>query len=292
MIPVKRAMPTPGPQPSVSMRPGCGPAGRGEVDLGPDAARSSRRRLISSTSGTVAAPWTVLRWMKSGPFSASSCQGQRTFHSVGKKSVHSSVKYSSSWGTSHIGACVGVGVVPEEDEAVALDGRVRADPGLLVEAVAVGDVGVAALAVPLPPVVGADQVAAVDPPAEGQVGAEVGAVGVHDVGRALLVPPEDEVPGQVAEGPDLARGEVVAVGRPSTRRTGRRCSTGSARARSSGSARASPWRAMTCSGVSPGKSRIRAAADVREVRAHGGPPGPCGRPARGRRPGWPGRGGR
>ena len=65
--------------------------------------------MISSTSGTVAAPCTVLRWMKSGPFSASSCHGQRTFHSVGKLSVHSSVKYSSSWGTSQSGTCSGSG---------------------------------------------------------------------------------------------------------------------------------------------------------------------------------------
>ena len=148
-------------------------------------------------------------------------------------------------------------MVPEEDEAVAVDGRVGADPGLLVGALRVGDAGVAALAVPRPPVVGADQVAALDPPAEGEVGAEVRAVGVHDVGRALVVPPEDEVSRPAAERAHLAGGEVVAVGRPVPGERERRVVREALQRRHLGRLRA-PARAMACSGVLPGKSRMRA----------------------------------
>ncbi len=61
MIPLNRAMPKPGPHPSVSMRPGVGPRG---VEKSTLARRklSGPSKVIDSTSGTVAAPCTVRRW--------------------------------------------------------------------------------------------------------------------------------------------------------------------------------------------------------------------------------------
>src|SRR5918995_7001806 len=103
-----------------------------------------------------------------------------------------------------------VGVVPRQHHAVALERRERADPGLAVDAFAVGDRGVGALAVVAPAVERADDLAAVDRGAVAEVGTEVGAEGVLDVSDALGVTPSHQVAAEVVERFGL-RGEVLGV---------------------------------------------------------------------------------
>ena len=108
---------------------------------------------------------------------------------------------------SRLGA---LGVVPRHDEVLAdLADRVRAHPGLLVGAGAVGDVGVGAVGVELPAVERADQLAAVDVAAVAEVGTEVRAVGVVEVGGALVVAPQHEVAAEVVAGEHVARLELA-----------------------------------------------------------------------------------
>ena len=93
---------------------------------------------------------------------------------------------------------------PRQHEGTELPHRVGPDAGPLVDAVAVGDAGVAAVAVELPAVEGADELVALDVTAVAEVGAEVRAVRVVEVRGAVLVAPH----GQVA--PEVVAGQHVA----------------------------------------------------------------------------------
>jgi len=101
-------------------------------------------------------------------------------------------------------------VVPRVGDAVALDGRVRADLGLAVRALAVGDVGVAAGGVERPPVERAHDVAVPDGAAVAEVGAEVRAERIHDMRITLRVTPTDEVTAPVVQRPRRRR-ELVGI---------------------------------------------------------------------------------
>ena len=256
MIPVNRATPKPGPQLSVSMRPGCGPRG---------VAKSTRARMLAEPAlvgdaldlGHRRRAVHRLQVHEVGPVLGELLPraahvplgDDRLGPLVGRRTPRAS-------GMSHSGACRGSGWYQNITNAVDVDGRVGADARLRVRAVAVRDAHVAPVAVVLPPVVRAHEVAALDPSAEREVGAEVRAVGVHDVRRVLArrARGRGRVRGGGSAGPPDARGRRCRT--RGTRRTGTRCSTGSAPARSSRSAGSRLASPSPADGVSPGKSRI------------------------------------
>ena len=112
-----------------------------------------------------------------------------------------------------------VRVVPGHDQAVALDHRVGAQPGLGVGALAVRDVRVAALGIERPGVERAHDGAPVDAAAHAEVRTEVGAVGVVQVGGAVGVAPQHGVGAEHVPRQHLLLGQFVrpAEGEPAER---------------------------------------------------------------------------
>src|SRR5690606_20128613 len=68
---------------------------------------------------------------------------------------------------------------PDPHRLVAFHHGIAADPAALVRMALVRDADVASLAIPLPPVEGADQILALHPAAVSEVGAEMFTVGVE-----------------------------------------------------------------------------------------------------------------
>src|SRR3546814_21187036 len=90
------------------------------------------------------------------------------------------------------GRHLGIGVVPDEADAVALDDRVGAQRALAVGALRVRDLGVGAFGIELPAVERAHQLAPLARAALTQVRAKVRAESVVDVEGAGVVAPRSE----------------------------------------------------------------------------------------------------
>ncbi len=104
-----------------------------------------------------------------------------------------------------------LGVVPGHDEAVALHDGIDVEPALGVGALAVGDEGVRALGVELPPVERTGDLTSGDLASVAQVSSEVGAERALEVGCPLVVAPQHLVSAEVHE--RLGR-TGLEIGRP------------------------------------------------------------------------------